>query len=1185
MLKRFLFASLLLMIICVVASATTITVSSFQVPNMNWGGTTCTLRVYADAGFTDSLGVPYMAGNPASAQSSFQTVNCTLAGTTVTLPSFTLPSTTNALVNNRARLTARFYDSRGVAREFLFTSFFVPFSPTTTTWQVFAQVNSAQPKPQPSLFLDTVGVQALISAQIGSGTATPVASDAIQGKLKTSVAPASSLDPIARGINDTVTPVAITKTGLTGGLILGGLSSTITGTDASVGGIVYRAGSFSATNNTATNVGDHNITSGLYVTSLFSGSGRNDNLYGLELSTSNAPAGVGNVQDHYGVSAQTVNYGINGQTHGVYSDVVQVGPGNDQNLSTSVFQGQYRQLGSGGHALNVAGLRLSNWTKGTSTVDTSYGIYLDSSIGIGTTKYAIRSDSSAPSVLMGTLTIAGNLATTGVGTTSSVPKFFDGPNGIIGNSQITDNGTTVAIANTLAGKTVNIANAATGTVNIGNGTGSIVNIATGGDGETVNIANFGNSSGVVIGNGVSSLFQVGGLDPSGFFSQFNTTVVGDWNGVGNGVTVAMLDSFDRIDLAATHVDPSTTYRTNLGQLSKKYLTLHTAELWAETLVAQNTLATIGGRILVGPTSPLITDLAPATVAIQVKYNNLASGDRVYMEANNSVEFMAITSGATPVTGGYQYNVTRNLDGTGANQWYAGDAVFNTGQTGNGFIDLYSTRGVSSASEVGPTIVGNIRNSATYNDWSPSWAIGNLQGLYGYGGSTPGVAFGKYAASNTHLTIDSTNGYRIFNGTSTVIGQWDTAGVITVGQVAASQSNVQITAGQLNLRNNATTRIRLASDGSGFLANSLIAWDTSGNLTVTGNATISGWTIGTDFIRDTADSTGLASTVTGGDDVRFYAGVAFAGRAAAPFRVTEAGALTATSATITGAITASSGSITGPLTVSGASGSLSLGTTPPSSATVGTGLWLDRTGLYGLLANVQQVKLLATTGAITAGAGKTTLDGSGVTIDNSNTVYGNRVNWAASAGATATGYVLNFRNATDSGTQLYATTFGGGDTTDNASTLIAAANTSDFDARVQVFKNGTTAASRAGIGLILLTGIGGSFSGVQVGGTGSTFRSGTEGTNRLDIFDGTAPTGTLSNGISLYSTSGELRVMDAAGNATLLSPHDHLTNEWIYYSRNTVTGQVLRIDMERMMKALDKLLGGGFVQAYIEEVKK
>ena len=100
--------------------------------------------------------------------------------------------------------------------------------------------------------------------------------------------------------------------------------------------------------------------------------------------------------------------------------------------------------------------------------------------------------------------------------------------------------------------------------------------------------------------------------------------------------------------------------------------------------------------------------------------------------------------------------------------------------------------------------------------------------------------------------------------------------------------------------------------------------------------------------------------------------------------------------------------------------------------------------------------------------------------------------------------------------------------------------------------------------------------------GSATRATTEGTNHLDIFNGTAPVGTLTNGVSLYSTSGELRVMDAAGNSPLLSPHDADTNEWVFYSKNTVTGKVVRIDMERMMRALDALLGGGFVSDQTED---
>lgn len=100
--------------------------------------------------------------------------------------------------------------------------------------------------------------------------------------------------------------------------------------------------------------------------------------------------------------------------------------------------------------------------------------------------------------------------------------------------------------------------------------------------------------------------------------------------------------------------------------------------------------------------------------------------------------------------------------------------------------------------------------------------------------------------------------------------------------------------------------------------------------------------------------------------------------------------------------------------------------------------------------------------------------------------------------------------------------------------------------------------------------------------GSATRGTTEGTNQFVLFNGTAPAGTLTNGVSLYSASGELRVIDAAGNSTLLSPHDRETNEWIYYSKHTPTGRVLRIDIERLLRAVNEHLGTEFIKEYFEQ---
>jgi hypothetical protein len=99
--------------------------------------------------------------------------------------------------------------------------------------------------------------------------------------------------------------------------------------------------------------------------------------------------------------------------------------------------------------------------------------------------------------------------------------------------------------------------------------------------------------------------------------------------------------------------------------------------------------------------------------------------------------------------------------------------------------------------------------------------------------------------------------------------------------------------------------------------------------------------------------------------------------------------------------------------------------------------------------------------------------------------------------------------------------------------------------------------------------------------GSAARATTVGTAVLNIFNGTAPVGTLTNGISLYSSSGEAYVMDAAGNATLFSPHDAKTNEWVFKSKHTPTGKVLKIDVEKLLRFVNDHFGLDAVHEFIE----
>lgn len=283
-----------------------------------------------------------------------------------------------------------------------------------------------------------------------------------------------------------------------------------------------------------------------------------------------------------------------------------------------------------------------------------------------------------------------------------------------------------------------------------------------------------------------------------------------------------------LDPGGDDVYPQDNYDVNLGLTDKKFLSFHAAELNVSNIVAQNVLATLGGRIVIAPANVLISDLSTSATTIRVKYNNLANGDRIYMEANSNVEFMAVTSAASAITGGFSYTVTRNLDASGANEWSAGDGIINTGSAGDQFIDIYSVSGIDASAQAGAAIVGNVRDSATYNDWSERWAVGNMKNLYGYGSNTYGAAFGEYAASKANITIDDTNGIRLRQHTTT-LGQWKNDGTIVVGEDANSKSRVEIASGAISM----------ISKSGGGADSTKLALTAAGDLSLTGSITITG----------------------------------------------------------------------------------------------------------------------------------------------------------------------------------------------------------------------------------------------------------------------------------------------------------------------------------------------------------
>ena len=107
--------------------------------------------------------------------------------------------------------------------------------------------------------------------------------------------------------------------------------------------------------------------------------------------------------------------------------------------------------------------------------------------------------------------------------------------------------------------------------------------------------------------------------------------------------------------------------------------------------------------------------------------------------------------------------------------------------------------------------------------------------------------------NGVVTIGSSTDQVEINGTSGITireNNVDTialsGGSVVVGEVGASKSNVQITSGAINLRNNTTNKLVLAADGS-ITIGSNVSITSGGNVTLSGNITatagnIGGWNI-------------------------------------------------------------------------------------------------------------------------------------------------------------------------------------------------------------------------------------------------------------------------------------------------------------------------------------------------------
>lgn len=197
---------LLTQMLIVSADAATITIASTTIaPSTTYPtspSATATLRIYSSITFTASDGTVVMAGTPGSG-AFFKSVTCTITGGVITIPSFDLLSTTDAVDNSNARYTAIFFDSKGVKRDTYLADFPLPISlGSPITWgQIRVYKAGTQPWHDTSVYTKTQ-TDAQIQAAIGSTNDAGGFPAGPKGRVYLSVPPVTNTNPIAVGDND-----------------------------------------------------------------------------------------------------------------------------------------------------------------------------------------------------------------------------------------------------------------------------------------------------------------------------------------------------------------------------------------------------------------------------------------------------------------------------------------------------------------------------------------------------------------------------------------------------------------------------------------------------------------------------------------------------------------------------------------------------------------------------------------------------------------------------------------------------------------------------------------------------------------------------------------------------------------------------------------------------------------------
>lgn len=172
------------------------------------------------------------------------------------------------------------------------------------------------------------------------------------------------------------------------------------------------------------------------------------------------------------------------------------------------------------------------------------------------------------------------------------------------------------------------------------------NLALSGAGGSVTITGALVGSAWDITNTGTATMATSVIAPTYTSASGNTTVTAPATLVLNAATAnsveIQVNSVSQWSANDTRLNPRSTVVMDLGDYNRKIRTLYAAEMYVETLVAQDVMSTIGGRILVAPTTTLIADLSNS--ATTNLYSNLqaywsldeASGNKADSKGGNTL---------------------------------------------------------------------------------------------------------------------------------------------------------------------------------------------------------------------------------------------------------------------------------------------------------------------------------------------------------------------------------------------------------------------------------------------------------------------------------------------------------------------------------------------------------------------